>query len=178
MEREKLFCKWLCRFSLDIIIKRLQLARLGWLGEGYSFFGYFVWISWALILGAFALATGHLITPLAEGSGIPQMKSVLAGTAINRFLSLRVLVAKVIGFTTAIAGGLSVGREGPFVHVACAMATLLWKIPCFSRIRESQVLRKQMLAASVAAGVTAVFGAPIGGVLFSVEVTSTYYMAR
>lgn len=32
-----------------------------------------------------------------------------------------------------------------------------------------------MLAASVAVGVTATFGAPIGGVLFSIEVTSTYY---
>ena len=33
-----------------------------------------------------------------------------------------------------------------------------------------------MLAASVAAGVTATFLAPIGGVLFSIEVTSTYYI--
>lgn len=32
-----------------------------------------------------------------------------------------------------------------------------------------------MLAASVAAGVTATFNAPIGGVIFSIEVTSTYY---
>lgn len=32
-----------------------------------------------------------------------------------------------------------------------------------------------MLAASVAIGVVATFGAPIGGVLFSIEVTSTYY---
>ena len=35
-----------------------------------------------------------------------------------------------------------------------------------------------MLAASVAAGVTAAFVAPIGGVLFSIEVTSTYYMVN
>jgi H+/Cl- antiporter ClcA len=33
-----------------------------------------------------------------------------------------------------------------------------------------------MYAAAIAAGVTATFGAPIGGVLFSIEVSSTYYM--
>lgn len=33
-----------------------------------------------------------------------------------------------------------------------------------------------MLASAVAAGTTVAFGAPIGGVLFSIEVASTYYM--
>jgi chloride channel 2 len=33
-----------------------------------------------------------------------------------------------------------------------------------------------MLAAAVATGVSATFGAPIGGVLFSIEVSATYYM--
>jgi len=33
-----------------------------------------------------------------------------------------------------------------------------------------------MLAASIGAGVTAAFGTPVGGVLFSIEVTSAYYM--
>ena len=33
-----------------------------------------------------------------------------------------------------------------------------------------------MLAASVGAGVTASFGTPVGGVLFSIEVTSSFYM--
>ena len=33
----------------------------------------------------------------------------------------------------------------------------------------------QVLAAACAAGVSSTFGAPVGGVLFSVEVTSTYY---
>ena len=33
-----------------------------------------------------------------------------------------------------------------------------------------------MLAAAVAAGVTATFGTPVGGVLFSIEVTTTYYV--
>ena len=33
----------------------------------------------------------------------------------------------------------------------------------------------QVLSAGCAAGVSATFGAPVGGVLFSIEVTSTYY---
>lgn len=33
-----------------------------------------------------------------------------------------------------------------------------------------------MIAAAVAAGITAAFGAPTAGVLFSIEVASTYYM--
>jgi len=33
-----------------------------------------------------------------------------------------------------------------------------------------------MLQAAVAVGVTSVFGTPIGGVLLSIELTSSYYM--
>jgi chloride channel 2 len=33
-----------------------------------------------------------------------------------------------------------------------------------------------MLSAAVAAGMTSTFGAPFGGLLFSIEVSSTYYI--
>ena len=67
-------------------------------------------------------------------------------------------------------GGLSTGREGPFVHIACCVAAKLWDLPYFRNIAASDHLRRQMLAAAVAAGVTGVFGAPISGVLFGMEV--------
>jgi len=42
-------------------------------------------------------------------------------------------------------------------------------------LRKNNTLRNQILQASVTAGVVATFGAPVGGVLFSIEVTATYY---
>lgn len=52
----------------------------------------------------------------------------------------------------------------------------MWNLPIFRAIKRNESLRRQMLAAAVAAGVTAVLGAPVGGVLFSIEVTATYFM--
>jgi len=54
----------------------------------------------------------------------------------------------------------------------------LSKFKVFKDIATDNILKRQMLAASVAAGVTATFNAPIGGVLFSIEVTTTYYLVN
>ena len=69
---------------------------------------------------------------------------------------------------------MSVGKEGPFVHIAACIANKLAKISIFKDINNAT--KKNMLAAAVGAGVTATFGTPIGGVLFSIEVTSSNYI--
>jgi chloride channel 2 len=43
-------------------------------------------------------------------------------------------------------------------------------MPIFSRIAKNDALRLQMIAAGCAVGVATTFGAPLGGVLFSIEV--------
>lgn len=138
---------------------------------------FFVWVLWAVAFALLSAATGHLGTRDAEGSGIPELRSLLSGTPdLSRFLTLRVGVAKVIGVIAALAAGLSVGKEGPFVHVAAIAAHHLCRLPFFNGVRRNRALRRQMLAAAVASGVTAVFGAPVGGVLFSIEVTASYFL--
>ena len=117
---------------------------------------------------------GKFINYDGEGSGIPELKSILAGTTIYRYMSLRTLIGKIVGLIAALSAGLSVGKEGPFVHIAAGITNKLSKFRCFRDIYTNQSLKKQMLAASVAAGISATFGAPIGGVLYSIEVTSTY----
>lgn len=121
------------------------------------------------------LLTKH-ISPVAIGSGIPQIKSVLAGFVIKDYLSIRTFFAKIFGLLLALLAGYVIGTEGPFLHTSCIVAFNLAKtLPGFSELSKNKVIIKQLLAAASAVGVSSCFGTPIGGVLFSIEVTSNYY---
>lgn len=69
--------------------------------------------------------------------------------------------------------------QGPFVHIASIVAQLLSKmVTSFQGIYENESRHSEMLAAACAVGVGSCFAAPIGGVLFSIEVTTTYFAVR
>lgn len=70
--------------------------------------------------------------------------------------------------------------QGPFVHVASVVASQLTRLVHGSSggIFENESRSGEMLAAGCAVGVACTFSAPIGGVLFSIEVTSVYFAVR
>ena len=106
-------------------------------------------------------------------------QAILSGFWLARYLSARAFVAKFIGLVAALAAGYFIGREGPMVHLSAALSVLLMKLPPFDEVIDNDHQRKRaMLGAACAVGVVATFGTPIGGVLFSVEVTATYYMVN
>ncbi|MPC12761.1 Chloride channel protein 2 [Portunus trituberculatus] len=112
-------------------------------------------------------------------SGIPEMKTILRGVVLKEYLTFKTLIAKVIGLTATLGSGLPLGKEGPFVHIASIVATLLSKaVTSFKGIYENESRNSEMLAAACAVGVACSFAAPIGGVLFSIEVTSVYFAVR
>ncbi|KAF4657595.1 glycerol ethanol, ferric requiring protein [Perkinsus chesapeaki] len=114
--------------------------------------------------------------PLAEGSGIPEMKCELGGAShLLGFFRPSVLVAKSIGLALVISAGLPVGAEGPMVHISACIGSSLLRLPYFRSVREIPNTRRQVLSAAVATGVAAIFRAPIGGVLFALEVTSNHF---
>ena len=76
-----------------------------------SFTGFLLWIVWTTLFAIIAVSFGHLVSPLAEGSGLPQLKSILGGTPISGYFSWRVLVAKLLGTFAAQVAGLSLGKE-------------------------------------------------------------------
>jgi chloride channel 2 len=137
-----------------------------------------IWTGFTMFFTMIAASVGEFISKDAEGSGIPEMKSILAGVNIYRYLSFQTVIGKIIGVYSGYAAGLSIGKEGPFVHLAGGITNKLSKLNFFKDIKNNHSLKKQMLAASVAVGVTSSFGAPIGGTLFSIEVTATYYFVN
>ncbi len=69
--------------------------------------------------------------------------------------------------------GASAGREGPVVHLGAAIASMLentFDLPAHAR--------RTLLAAGVAAAVSASFNAPLAGVLFAHEVILGHYALR
>ncbi len=65
------------------------------------------------------------------------------------------------------------GKEGPLVHVACCCANVFMKI--FDGVSGNEARKRETLSAAAASGISVAFGAPIGGVLFSLEQLSYYF---
>eukprot|EP01104_Vermistella_antarctica_P002062 TRINITY_DN1221_c0_g1_i2.p1 TRINITY_DN1221_c0_g1~~TRINITY_DN1221_c0_g1_i2.p1 ORF type:complete len:906 (-),score=187.40 TRINITY_DN1221_c0_g1_i2:38-2644(-) len=136
------------------------------------------WVAWVMVFTLAAMLVMRYVSLLAVGSGIPELKSILSGKVMNQYLSVRTGVAKAIGLILALGSGLFTGKEGPFVHISGVICNFYTNRTLFESIRLNEALKQQMLAAAVAVGVASTFGSPIGGTLFSIEVTSTYYPIR
>ncbi len=100
---------------------------------------------------------------LIGGSGIPQVEIMIHGDLQMKWW--RVLVTKFLGALTSLAGGLSLGREGPCIMIGASLGVAV------GRIWNSQALAhaRRFLATGGAAGLAAAFGAPIAGFLFVFE---------
>nr|XP_027201193.1 chloride channel protein 2-like [Dermatophagoides pteronyssinus] len=169
-------------FIMDFFISQCQISRI-WLYDELLnqnlLFRYIGWTAIPVFLVLFAAGFAHLVSPQAVGSGIPEMKTILRGVILYEYLTFRTLIAKIVGLTCTLGSGLPLGKEGPFVHVASIVATLLSKlIASFQGIYDNESRTGEMLAAACAVGVAATFYAPIGGVLFSVEVTTVFFAVR
>uniref|UniRef100_A0A7N6AZI4 Chloride channel, voltage-sensitive 2a n=1 Tax=Anabas testudineus TaxID=64144 RepID=A0A7N6AZI4_ANATE len=141
---------------------------------------YIAWVTYPVVLITFSAGFTQILAPQAVGSGIPEMKTILRGVVLKEYLTFKTFVAKVIGLTCALGSGMPLGKEGPFVHVASLCAALLSKFMAalFGGTFMNELRNTEMLSAACAVGVGCCFAAPIGGVLFSIEVTSTFFAVR
>ena len=110
--------------------------------------------------------------PYAKGSGIPQVMAAVElanpkeHTKIRNLLSLKIIIFKVLSSLTLIISGGAVGREGPTIQIAGSV---------FRKVNEylpdwwPKISKKNMILTGAAAGLSAAFNTPLGGIVFAVE---------
>ena len=103
----------------------------------------------------------------AAGSGVAEVKVILSGYVIHGYLGVTTLVTKTLALVLSVSSGLSLGKEGPYVHIATAVGNIACRL--FPKYNQNDGKRREVLSAAAASGVSVAFGAPIGGVLFSLE---------
>ena len=113
--------------------------------------------------GAAAAWFAARFAPEARGHGVPE---VMAAVALHGgVIRPRIILIKALASATTIGFGGAAGREGPIVQIGSAIGSLLGQV-----VRAPAPIVRTLVACGAAAGISATFNAPIGGVFFASEV--------
>jgi CIC family chloride channel protein len=110
-------------------------------------------------------------SPAIRGHGIPEvMERILVGESR---IPPRVTILKPVGTAISIGTGGPFGAEGPIIATGGALGSLVGQ-----GLRVTADERKVLLAAGAAAGMAAIFGAPISATILAVELLLFEYRPR
>ncbi|KAK3301923.1 chloride channel [Chaetomium strumarium] len=112
----------------------------------------------------------------AAGSGVAEVRVILSGFVLHGFLGIKTLIIKTLALILSVASGLSLGKEGPYVHIATCVGNIACRL--FQKYDRNDAKRREVLSAAAAAGVAVAFGAPLGGVLFGLEEVAYFFPAK
>jgi len=146
------------------LIEQFQKFFFGVVGAGLG-----VWLGgFAIILipALGGLVAGPLISKFAseaKGHGVPEVMQAIAlrGGRIRP----QVVIIKALASAACIGSGGSAGREGPIVQIGSALGSVTGQI---FRLSDDRI--RNLVACGAAAGIAAVFNAPIAGTIFAMEV--------
>ncbi|MBX2973067.1 MAG: chloride channel protein [Flavobacteriales bacterium] len=121
-------------------------------------------------------------SPMSGGSGIPQVMAAVEVAKDEerndgswRFLNVRIILVKIASSIALAFGGGSIGREGPTLQIAGSVYRTVHKLlPPFW----PKVSRKVMMITGGAAGLSAAFNTPLGGIVFAIEELTRTHIAK
>ncbi|XP_066535226.1 chloride channel protein 2-like [Hoplias malabaricus] len=169
------FLSWAMDFGIDLGLHSTLLAYEK--AHSNVFLQYLAWVSIPVLLISFSAGFTYLVGPQATGSGIPEMKTILKGVNVKDHLGLNTLLAKLVGLTCALGSGMPLGKESPFVHIGSICGAQLSRFAAYiGKVKENESQRIELLITGCAVGIACCFGSPVGGVLYSIEMASSFIM--
>ncbi|KAF8781587.1 H(+)/Cl(-) exchange transporter 3 like protein [Argiope bruennichi] len=150
-----------------------RFFKLDYFSTKEYFLSYTLYVLWSLLFALLACSMVKTFAPYASGSGVPEIKTILSGFIMRGYLGKWTLIIKSVGTMLTVSAGLSLGKEGPLVHIVCCLGNIFSYF--FPKYGKNEAKKREVLSAAAAAGVSTAFGAPIGGVLFSLEELSYYF---
>jgi CIC family chloride channel protein len=152
-------------FGLSDQILTQTVGRTG--PSGYKFY-----------LPLIPMVGGLLVGPIvfkfaleAKGHGVPEVMDAVA--RLGGIIRPRVAGAKAVASAICIGSGGSAGREGPIIQIGSAVGSTIGQMLHMSGDRV-----KILVGCGSAAGISAVFNAPLAGVLFAMEIILGDYAIR
>jgi len=123
-------------------------------------FEYYYTLPFAL---AFTVFIVKKFAPSAEGHGTEKVIESVHKNAGE--INLSVIPVKLVATVITIFSGGSVGKEGPGAQIGAAAASFIANLFRFSK-RD----KKKMVICGISAGFASVFGTPLAGAIFGVEI--------